>query len=75
MFSAIYLKSVVTLHVLRNTFLSRWVNSGGDPEVLCLIAGYRSFPSVFKRFVSDEQQQMVAAQFQNQLESSRVSTR
>jgi integrase len=69
-FSAFCFKFIVTLHTLRNTFMSCWVNAGGNPEVLFLIAGYRSRPSVYKHFLSQESQRKAAVQFQNRLENS-----
>jgi len=61
-------KSSVNLRSLRCTFMSRWVNSGGNIHSLCYIAGYRATYSSMRMLLARERLYRVGAEHQRRLE-------
>jgi integrase len=68
--SAFTCKRIVTLQMLRRTFMSRWMNVGGDPFALGVVVGCTNYSSFFKNLAPPDQQEAAAVKFQNQLENS-----
>jgi integrase/recombinase XerC len=57
----------LTLHSLRHSFATHWLNAGGSSVGLTVMMGFSSHLP-FKTFLSHDQQYAIAARFQSQLE-------